>query len=546
MILNKYIFALLAAVSITLSIPFAASAQSDNYLLALEALTKGRKAEARTLLEKEISENQNNDAAYYYLSTALNFREEPELTEYYLKKAVELDPGNFWYKYNLAIFYANTDRSELTTRMLEELIADYPKKSSLYFDLANLYVSQNEIDKAIDALDRIESRSGKNEAIGVTKFELMMKREDADVDSVYSYLKEYYDECKTPRLAAMMGDYYLRTYRDSLALVYYDEATEMDNGYTPAYYGKAHIYQGRRQYEKFFENLAVVSADPSISPEAKAEYLSTLTESPQFIRAFSKEIDSTMILAHEAHPMDTTINTLLSSYYYKTGRPYLTSELLKQNTDNHPDSFSAAQEYLIFIYYQKAWPVLYEESTTMLQRFENSHDFLQLRAIASSMMDNEDAAIEDYLQIVKLKPKDTLVTTMSYSSIGDLYYKKGEPSKAFSYYEKALKQNPRYCPTLNNYAYYLSLEGKRLKKAKQMSKKTIEAEPDNPTYLDTYAWILHLMGEDVEAKAIFKHAMLYGGKESAETLRHYSEVLSALGEYDLARIYLNQAKSLER
>ena len=75
--------------------------------------------------------------------------------------------------------------------------------------------------------------------------------------------------------------------------------------------------------------------------------------------------------------------------------------------------------------------------------------------------------------------------------------------------------------------------------------KAITSEPDNPTYLDTYAWILHLLGDDVEAKAIFKHAMLYGGKEQPAVLDHYAEVLYALKEYDLAYIYWNQAKALD-
>ena len=76
-----------------------------------------------------------------------------------------------------------------------------------------------------------------------------------------------------------------------------------------------------------------------------------------------------------------------------------------------------------------------------------------------------------------------------------------------------------------------------------MSKKTVEAEPDNATYLDTYAWILHLQGRDKDAKPYFKHAMLYGGKDSAVIMDHYAEVLYALGEYDLAQVYWSQAKA---
>ena len=74
-----------------------------------------------------------------------------------------------------------------------------------------------------------------------------------------------------------------------------------------------------------------------------------------------------------------------------------------------------------------------------------------------------------------------------------------------------------------------------------MSKVTVEKEPDNATYLDTFGWILYLMGRPAEAKPYFKHAMLYGGKESAVILDHYAEVLYALKEYDLAFVYWKQA-----
>ena len=74
-----------------------------------------------------------------------------------------------------------------------------------------------------------------------------------------------------------------------------------------------------------------------------------------------------------------------------------------------------------------------------------------------------------------------------------------------------------------------------------MSEKTVIAEPDNSTYLDTFAWILHLIGNDAEAKLFFKKAMLYGGKESTVILDHYAEVLYALKEYDVAFIYWNMA-----
>ena len=65
---------------------------------------------------------------------------------------------------------------------------------------------------------------------------------------------------------------------------------------------------------------------------------------------------------------------------------------------------------------------------------------------------------------------------------------------AFENYEKALEANPANVYIMNNYAYYLSVEGTDLRKAERMSAKTVELEPNNSTYLDTYAWIFYKQG----------------------------------------------------
>ena len=76
---------------------------------------------------------------------------------------------------------------------------------------------------------------------------------------------------------------------------------------------------------------------------------------------------------------------------------------------------------------------------------------------------------------------------------------------------------------LNNYAYYLSQEGRNLEKAEEMSHITVDVEPDNPTYLDTYAWILFQMGQ-------YEQARIYIN----ETLRHASETPQNASLYDHA------------
>ena len=527
------------------SASFGLRAQSARYIDALKYYQQGELQEAAKLFREEVRENPANDAACYYLASisAADGKHDAE-TENWLKQAISLSPDNFWYKYTLALFYLNTERQELAVPMLEELTADYPKKSELYFDLINVYLSDDDIQKALATLDKIDAIRGKSDAVALTRVELQLKGSDADPDSVYTALADYYEECRTPRIATALGDFYANTYRDSLALRYYDEALALEPDYTPAWLGKSGVYQVLRKYDSFFDSFSHVLRDPYIQPAAKAGQIEQMLANPQFARTFSEDFDRMMTDLHETHPTDTTVNALIGSYYYRTNRPELALAVMRQNMEQHPQSTDATLSYLILLYYQQAWPALTEEATVAIQRFPRNADMLQMRAIANSQQKHYNEALEDYEAIVRLNPKDTTVAKVTYSAIGDLYHLMGDSKKSYKYYEKALKIDPDYNPVLNNYAYYLSLEGKNLKKAKEMSRKTIATEPDNPTYLDTYAWILHLLGEDIEAKAIFKHAMLYGGKESKTILQHYARVLETLGEKDLANIYYNQAAAM--
>ena len=164
---------------------------------------------------------------------------------------------------------------------------------------------------------------------------------------------------------------------------------------------------------------------------------------------------------------------------------------------------------------------------------------------AGTLGDHE-RVIEECRALMALQPDDPEQQCNCLAIIGDTYYQTGNTRKAFKTYDQVLKIDPEYCHTLNNYAYYLSLLKRRLAKAEKMSLITVTKEPDNPTYLDTYGWILYLRGKAKEAKPYFKHAMLYGGKDSAVILMHFSLVLEKLGEKDLATYYRNLAESKKK
>lgn len=106
-------------------------------------------------------------------------------------------------------------------------------------------------------------------------------------------------------------------------------------------------------------------------------------------------------------------------------------------------------------------------------------------------------------------------------------------------YEQAFKYHPDNILLLNNYAYHLSERGEKLKEALEMSKKTIEKEPNNSSYLDTYGWILYKLKDYKNAAIYIERAVKVNKNETL--LDHLGDVYEAQGEIVKALKYWNEA-----
>ena len=281
-----------------------------------------------------------------------------------------------------------------------------------------------------------------------------------------------------PNTLSMVADAKAASLQDSVALSYYNQALLLDPEYAPAQYGRMELLRRMGNFPAFFTGLEEFIRNEDVRPDVKSNYLTVMMDN----------IDS--------------------PFYWVWGDTI--NRLVDLDRDMHPEDYDIQLLKLRMCYIKQDWEAVLAQCEVMAD-------------LARSQGDNEHLA-------------------EALSIAGDVYYQQMEDSqKAYETYEQALLADPDRTSVLNNYAYYLSLEGRKLRKALKMSRRTIELEPDNATYLDTYGWLLYLLHRPKEAKPYFKHAMLYGGKDSAVVLEHYSKVLEALGEQDLATYYKNLA-----
>ena len=518
------------------------SIQENLVVSAVQLYNEGNYGAARETLEHLLKDDTANDAAWYYLAQISLAENDIERAETFLKCALDIDPDNFWYRYRLAGIYAVTSRNELTVDIYEKLLKDFPKKSDLYFDLAELYSAQRDFDKALQTIDEIETVFGVSESIAIYRFNLL--RMTNRMEEAFASLEEYNKKYSSPYILSTLADYEISMYNDSTALAYYNEALDIAPDFTPALLGKAEVLRMTRRYGEYFDVLYDYVETADTPAEGKCDYLMAVIQrtDPKFVRSFMPQLDTTMVKLMNVHATDSTALQTAGTYYYSTGRLDRAKTCFEINSKVYPRSLSANASYVEFLMYADMWEELSQEGRAAFERFPNETAFLEMAGVGDYNLGEYEKVLETCETILQVAPQDSSKTLRSWSTMGDIYFLLGDNAKAYKAYDKALKINPNYVYVLNNYAYYLSLEGKNLKKAHQMSSKTIEAEPDNATYLDTFGWILFLEGKVVEAKQIFKRAMLYGGKDSAVILDHYADVLYALKEYDMAFVYWNLAK----
>jgi tetratricopeptide (TPR) repeat protein len=530
-------------------LPVLSSAQSRNQEAAAEndiisavALYNERNFDgAKAILDRLRVDSPSNDAAWYWSALVCLGKNDIPAAEEYLKVACDLDPSNFWYRFRLATLYRVTSRQELTVDMYEKLLADFPKKSDLYFDLVDMYTAQGETEKALETLKEIETVFGMTESIAMFRFNLL--QQSGRQEEAFASLEEYNKKYSSPYVLTTLGDYQMNMYNDSTALAYYNEALDIAPDYIPAVIGKAETFRVTRRYDEYFTALDKLITSDDAPAAGKSDYLMAIVQrtDPKFLKSFMPQMDKVMETMTEKYPQDSTVLQMAGVYYWTTDRRDISKKHFRQNVENNPGSIMATADFVEFLMYAEDWKALSEEGRRAFERFPDETTFLEMASVGDYNLQEFDKVLEICDKVLEVAPNDSSKTLRAWSTIGDIWHQKGDSKKSYKAYEKALKINPNYVYVLNNYAYYLSQEGKNLKKAYAMSKKTVEAEPDNSTYLDTFGWILYLQGKPLEAKPFFKHAMLYGGKESPVVMDHYAEVLYALKEYDLAFLYWNMA-----
>ncbi len=128
-------------------------------------------------------------------------------------------------------------------------------------------------------------------------------------------------------------------------------------------------------------------------------------------------------------------------------------------------------------------------------------------------------------------------------AVASLYEDAGEWEKAIAHYRRMVANEPNDIIGLNNLAYALAAHLGKPAEAMSFAERAYELSQGSPIVADTYAWVLHLGGDNQQALRYAQDAVA-GAPTHAEIRWHYAAVLAAVGDAERAEKELAKAIDL--
>ena len=512
------------------------------FLEAMRLKEKKDYASAFGLLQHCLDIHPNAASALYEVSQYYMFLRQVPQGQEVLEKAVASAPDNYWYSQGLASLYQQQNELDKAITLLEQMAVRFPGKQDPLFNLLDLYGRQEKYDEVISTLNRLEKHMGKNEQLSMEKFRiyLQMKDDKKAFQEIESLVQEYPMDM---RYQVILGDVYLQNGKKQEAYDVYQKvlAAEPDN--PMAIFSMASYYKQTGQEGLYQQQLDTLLLNKKVTPDTKVNVMRQM-----IVENEQADKDSTQIIALFDRIMkqeqdDPQIPMLYAQYLLSKNMEAESVPVLEQVVDLDPTNKAARMMLVGTAVRKEDYKQIIKVCEPGIEATPDALEFYYYLAIAYNQAEQPDSVVSICKRALEHTTADSKKEVVSdfYSILGDMYHTQKQMKEAYAAYDSALVYNPSNIGALNNYAYYLSVERRDLDKAEEMSYKTVKAEPNNATYLDTYAWILFEKGNYAEARIYIDNAMKSDDEKSDVIVEHCGDIYYMTGDVDGALSYWKKA-----
>ncbi len=490
--------------------------------------------------QEVIKIDPKNADAHYEIATLLagqnNF--DDALAE--SDQAVKLNPNNKWYLEQMAALQMKKNNLKDAIKSYEQLIKLSPNDPDNYFDLSYLYLQSQQPEMAIKVYDQFEKNYGLEESVVLQKERIYLKLNKFDnaVAEIQKLIDAYPGEVQ---YMGMLAEIYALNNKKDKAAEIYQKILEIEPDNAQALMATADISAGKGDSTARFESMKKVFANPKVSIDVKVKMLYPYIQYYEIKQDKMHEAFELADILVATHPDDAKSYAIKGDLYYIDKKDSLALPAYLKALELQKQIFAVWQQVMLIYNTQRNWVQLDKVATDAMELFPNQAVIYLFKGGSEFQLKEYDKALKSFSKAEKMANDNPQLKAQIFSNLGDTYHSLNRDLESDSAYEKSLKLDPENAFVLNNYSYYLSLRKANLERAKQMSAYSNKLEPDNESFIDTYAWILFQLGDFATAKT-FQEKAVTKNPNNPTLLEHYGDILIEMGDKDKAVEYWRKAK----
>lgn len=459
---------------------------------------------------------QSNDSLRVTRGVGLirDYAESPEgLGDYYTQMTAAqlssfLGDDDYALKVLKRVYLGNPDRPEAALSYSDKL-AERPDSASRR--------------AALDVLDNLETREGNSILLTGRRIHLYLM--DGDTAAIIGEIgRQVKLQPTSTDVYVMGGDIFSSFNMPDSALAYYNRAIALDPENGIAYYSLANHYMNQGDSVGYGREMVKALELPDLAINIKTELIRDYVS--RFYKDPSKhgELDSLFVRMLEMNPHEASLHGFYADYLAAIGRYPEAAEQVEYQLALDPGVAADRWSMLTSLYYSSKEPdKAIDAAKRGMHYYPDNADLpLQLSA-AYTQLKRADEAIALLKPLVD-KAEDAPRRSDLLTAIGDAFYADEKPDSAFTYYEKAIQVNPGNYTAMNNCAYFLACQNRDLDRALTLIEMVIENKPDDPTSLDTYAWVLFKQASYDKALEAMDKALAGEEEPTAEMLEHAGDI----------------------
>ncbi len=503
------------------------------FMDATRARLAGEGAKAIGLYEQCLKLDPKNDAAQFELAKLYHLAQDWPRAVDMAKRSVTNGPDNIWYRFLLADLYNDDQHYAEAADVYRGIVKQWPDRYEVYFSLARTLAIAGKTTEAAQVYRDLEKRIGTNEELVANEYDMLAS--SGQYDEARQLLERAIaNDPSNSQYHGMLADLYAEMGLPDKAVEEYRTVLAMDPGDNMARVALAEHYFSNGERDKAFDELNIAFADPDLDIDSKMQVLLGFFEMSQT----GSETDRDLLVKRsydliatlkKAHPESGKPHTIAGDFLMREGKFREARDEFREALRTEQDKYPIWQQVLQLDLQLQDHAATHEDATKAIELFPTQPEFHWYDGIALGQLKRYDEAVETLLAGRDLVVDDPQLEAQFWSALGDTYHEAGQHGKSDDAYEKALALDRDNATVLNNFAYYLSERGEKLNRAEEMSRRCNELQPGQPTYQDTYAWVLFKLGRYPEARTWMEKALATGVQEGV-LLEHYGDILFKLGD----------------